>query len=176
VLDGLTGRLKLWRCARVGANVRVLGRVWVHGPGTVELGDGVLLDGRAAPIEVRAGLGARLTIGDGSVVLGGAALEAEGSILLGRNVRVGPWVKIIDTHFHTLTGNRLERPAAGSVVVQDDCVLEPFCIVLPGAQLDRGAIVAERAVVSRRVPALHRARGNPARVEPLTAPPAAAAR
>jgi acetyltransferase-like isoleucine patch superfamily enzyme len=175
VLDALTGRLNLWRCARVGSGVRVLGRVWIHGAGTIELGDGVLLDGRAAPIELRAAPGSRLTIGDGCVLLGGAALESEGTLTLERNVRVGPWVKIIDTHFHTLTGNRLERPAPGSVVVEEGCVLEPFAILLPGAHLERGAVVAERAVVSRRVPAQHRARGNPARVEPLAAPPAAAA-
>ena len=175
MLAELTGRLKLWRCARVGARVRVLGRVWAHGSGTIELGDDVLLDGRLAPIELRAGPHGRLVIGDGCAVLGGAALEAEGALTLQRRVRVGPWVKVIDNHFHSLTGNRLERPEPGTVVIEDDCVLEAYAILLPGAHLERGTVVAERAVVSRRVPARHRARGNPARVEPWPCPPAAAA-
>jgi acetyltransferase-like isoleucine patch superfamily enzyme len=175
VLAGFTQRLRLWQCTRVGIGVRLLGRVWVHGAGIIELGDHVTLDGRAAPVELRAALRGRLVIGAGSTILGGAAIEAEGVLTLGRNVRVGPWVKLIDTHFHSLTGNRLERPAPGAVTVEDGCVLEPYAILLPGAHLEQGCIVCERAVVSRRVPARHRARGNPARVEPLLFPPAAAA-
>jgi acetyltransferase-like isoleucine patch superfamily enzyme len=171
----LTGRLKLWQCSRVGDAVRVLGRVWAHGTGIIDVGNGVTLDGRAAPIELRAGPRGRLVIGDRSTILGGAALEAEGTITLGRTVRVGPWVKVIDTHFHSLTGNRMERPDAGTVFIGDECSLEAYAIVLPGAHLERGAVVAERGVVSRRVPALHRARGNPARVEPLPSLPKAPA-
>jgi acetyltransferase-like isoleucine patch superfamily enzyme len=175
VLESVTRQLKLWQCARVGDGVRVLGRVWAHGVGHIELGDGVVLDGRAAPVELRAGREGRLIIGDGCTVLGGASLEAEGTITLHKRVHVGPWVKIIDTHFHSLSGNRLERPPPGSVIVEDDCLLEAFSILLPGTHLEPGVVVVERAVVSRRVPARHRAKGNPARVEPPSPPAAASA-
>jgi acetyltransferase-like isoleucine patch superfamily enzyme len=165
LFDTVTSRLKLWRCARVGEGVRVLGRVWVHGGGRVELGQGVVLDARAAPIELRAAKNAVLELKDGCVVMGGASLEAEGRVTVGPRARVGPFAKVLDSHFHPLTGDRSVRPAAEPVVIEQDVVLEPHAIILPGAYLEAGSVVAERAVVAKRVPKGARATGNPARIE-----------
>jgi serine acetyltransferase len=166
VLDAAYSRLKLWRCRHVGAGVRVLGRVWVHGGGAIDLGAGVVLDAREAPIELRAAPNGALVIGAGSVVLGGASLESEGSIVIGDRVRIGPFAKVLDTHFHALTGDRNERPPAIAVVIEDGARIEAHAIVLPGAHLERFCVVAERAVVGKRVPQGMRAVGNPARFEP----------
>jgi acetyltransferase-like isoleucine patch superfamily enzyme len=166
LLELVVSRLKLWRCIRVGRRVRVYGQVWVHGGGIVELGDGVVLDARAAPIELRAAGSAQLTIGPLCTIMGGASLESEGSVCLGARVHVGPFVKVLDNHFHALTGDRTARPPPRMVVIEDGVVLGERVIVLPGAYLEAGAQVADRAVVGRRVPAGMRARGNPAKAEP----------
>jgi len=131
----------------------------------VELGRGVLLDAREAPIELRAGPNGVLQLGDDVVVLGGASVEAEGSVRIGARTRVGAFTKVLDTHFHSLTGDRTVRPPPSAVVIEEDVVLEARSIVLPGAYLEAGCTVAERAVVSRRVPRGARAVGNPARIE-----------
>jgi acetyltransferase-like isoleucine patch superfamily enzyme len=165
LLETVASRVKLWRCARVGAGVRVLGRVWVHGGGVIELGAGVVLDARSAPIELRAAPTAVLTLGAGCSVLGGASLEAEGRVTIGDRVRVGAFAKVLDTHFHSLTGDRHMRPPPGIVVIEDGVVLEAYSIVLPGAHLERDCVVAERAVIGKRVPSGMRAVGNPARIE-----------
>ena len=162
-----TSRLKLWRVRKVGQRVRVFGRVWVHGDGEVELGDGVVLDARAAPIEIRTAQGGKLTLGDGVRVEGGVSFESEGRTVLGRGVTVRPFAKIIDNHFHSLTGDRHERPEPGEVVVEEGAVIETGAIVLPGAHIGAGTLVGPRAVVSKRVPAGVRVAGNPAKVEPL---------
>ncbi len=165
MLTSLSSRVKLWRAAQVGEGVRVLGRVWLHGGGRVEVGPGVVLDARDAPIELKAGPAGVLSLGEGVVVLGGASLEAEGSVRVGARARVGPFAKVLDTHFHSLTGDRTVRPPPGAVVIEDGVVLEAHSIVLPGAYLEAGCVVAERAVVSKRVPKGARAVGNPARIE-----------
>ncbi len=162
-----TSRLKLWRVQKVGKRVKVLGRVWVHGDGEVELGDDVVLDARAAPIEIRTAKGGKLTLGDGVRVEGGASLESEGRLVIGRGVTVRPFAKIIDNHFHPLTGDRNQRAPPGEVVLEDGVVIEAGAIVLPGAHVGAGSLVAPRAVVSKRVPPGMRVVGNPAKVEPL---------
>jgi acetyltransferase-like isoleucine patch superfamily enzyme len=165
LFEGVTSRLKLWRCARVGEGVRAFGRIWVHGGGRIELGQGVVLDAREAPIELRAGPGGVLELQEGCVVMGGASLEAEGRITVGRRARIGAFAKVIDTHFHPLTGDRSVRPQAEPVTIEEDAVLEAHAIVLPGAHLEAGSVVSERAVVARRVPKGARATGNPARID-----------
>lgn len=166
MLESVTSRLKLLRCTRVGSGVRVYGRVWAHGGGTIVIGDNVVLDARTAPIELRASAAGRVVIGDGCVISGGASIESEGSVTLGAGVRVGPFAKVLDAHFHSLTGDRhAQRPPPGIVVIEDGVVLGERAIVLPGAHLEAGSQVGDRAVVSKRVPAGMRARGNPAKIE-----------
>lgn len=166
MLEGVVSRLKLLRCTRVGEGVRVFGRIWAHGGGTIIVGNGVTLDAREAPIELRAAPNGVLTLGDGCTVMGGASLEAEGKVTFGARVHIGGFAKVLDTHFHTLTGDRLARPPPGVVVIEDDVVIEAHAIVLPGAHLEAGCVVGERAVIGKRVPRGMRAKGNPAKIVP----------
>jgi acetyltransferase-like isoleucine patch superfamily enzyme len=163
-------RLKLWRCAQVGEDVTVLGRVWVHGDASIIIRRGVTLDGRRAPIELHASHGGTLTIGPDCLIEGGTSIESEGAVTLGARVRIGAFVKIIDSHFHPVVGDRSARPKPSQVVIEDDVRVEDHVIILPGAHLGAGAIAEARSVLNRRVPPLHRAHGNPARHQPIAAP------
>lgn len=165
VFERLTSRLKLLRCTRVGSGVRVYGRVWAHGGGTIEVGPNVVLDAREAPIELRAAPNGVLSLGEGTTIMGGASLEAEGRVTIGARVRVGSFTKVLDTHFHSLTGDRTARPPPGAVVIEDDVVIETHAIVLPGAHLEAGSSVAARAVIGKRVPKGMHAVGNPAKIQ-----------
>ena len=166
----IVDRLKLWRCQHVGRDVRVLGRVWIHGDGEVHVGDGVVLDASAAPIELRTAKGGRLVIGDFARLEGGCSLEAEGRLELGPHVRVMAFAKIIDNHFHRVTGNRHERPPPGTVVLEEGVVVEPYAIVLPGAHIGKGARLLSRTVVTKRVPPGATVSGNPGKVMPPKPP------
>ncbi len=73
----VSSRWKLRRCASVGPGALAYGRVWVHGRGDVHVASGAVLDGRSAPIELKAHLGARIHIGCGALVEGGASIEAQ---------------------------------------------------------------------------------------------------
>ena len=60
----LISRLKLRRCAEVGSSPSVVGRIWIHGSGSVRIGNCVRLDGSSAPIELYVGRGAEMILGD----------------------------------------------------------------------------------------------------------------
>jgi acetyltransferase-like isoleucine patch superfamily enzyme len=163
-LQRLRARIALRRCKRVGRGVEVRGPVHVVGGGAVELGDGVILDASQNPIELKAAPGAVLVVGDGCVIEGGVSLEAENRITLGARVRMKPFAKVLDSHFHKVTSHS-EKPPPGEVSIGDECVIGERAILLPGTALGRGVKVGPRAVVSKRVPEGAMVDGNPARVK-----------
>lgn len=132
---------------RIGRGASVAGRIWVHGNGTVTIGEGARLDGRVAPIELHAGDGAEIVIGAGAVVEAGASIEAQASVTIGDRCRIGAYSKIMDNHFHPLQGDRHQRPLSDAVVIEDGVELGRRAIVLPGAQVRAGTTVAPGAVV-----------------------------
>lgn len=140
-------------CARVGRDVRVVGRVWVYGGGTVSLGDRVLLDGSRGPIELHADPGAEIVLGDDVRLEGGVSLEAVASITVGASSSVGAWTKILDNHFHPLRGDRDQRPVSVPVVIGPGVRIGERCIVLPGARLEAGVRLGHGVVIGRRLPA-----------------------
>jgi acetyltransferase-like isoleucine patch superfamily enzyme len=165
VFEVLWRRWALRRCAKVGRHVEVRGPLHVRGGGRVELEDGVILDASQHPIELKTGPGATLSLGAGTVVFGGASLEAENRITVGQRVRLGPFVKVLDSHFHRV-GQLDARPAPGEVTVEDDVVVGEGSILLPGAHLGKGVRVAPKTVIGRRVPDGASVAGNPAKVTP----------
>jgi acetyltransferase-like isoleucine patch superfamily enzyme len=165
VLMAARSRLKLHRCTSVGARPAALGRVWVHGGGLVQIGDRVVLDARAAPIELHAEPGAEITIGDDVRIEGGASVEATQAIVIGSGCRLGSFSKVIDNHFHSPQGDRRPWPASTPVELEEGVEIGARAIVLPGAHVQRGAKVGPGAVISRRIPAGATVSGNPSRLE-----------
>lgn len=155
-LAGLWWRLQLRRRARLGRDVEVRGRIWIHGEGTVRIGDRVRLDAATAPVELHTLRGGEILIGDGVVIRGGTSIEAERSVSIGEGCVVGAFAKIIDTHFHPLTGDRSVRPPPSPVVIEAGAALGPRVIVLPGARVRAGQRVSAGAVVRGLPPAAAR--------------------
>lgn len=108
-----------------------------------------------------------LRIGDGSWIGQQCFLHAAGGITIGRNVGIGPGVRIL-TSVHREEGRAVPILHASvelaPVVVEDDADLGVGSIVLPGVRIGRGAQIGAGAVVTRDVPAFSVAAGSPARV------------
>lgn len=166
----LLSRAKLWRASFVGRRPKVLGRVWIHGDGDVRMGDDVVFDGSRAPIELCTHPGSTLIIGNGVRFEGGACVEAMGRIVIGDGCVVRAFVRIMDSHFHPLTGDRHERAGATEVVVGEGCDIGARSILLPGAHLGRGARLGPSTVLSKPLPAGAWASGNPPRILSPQAP------
>lgn len=135
MLDALHRHRALARCHLVGTDVGVVGRIWVHGEGRIEIGDGVRFLGERAPIEIFAHAGATLIIGTGCTIEGGTSLESTASIDIGAGTVIGAFSRVMDNHFHPLLGNRHERPAPRPVVIGQRTMIGPRCVVLAGAQI-----------------------------------------
>lgn len=142
-------RWALWKCAEVGRGVRVEGRLWIHGKGTVRIGDGVVFEGKLAPIELHAWPGAEMVLGKGVIVEGGTSIEATRSVRIGERSRLGAFSKILDNHFHR-AGDMRSRPESAAVVVGPGAVLGPRSVLLPGVTLGPGEQVAAGEVRSAR--------------------------
>jgi acetyltransferase-like isoleucine patch superfamily enzyme len=169
----LAREYRLRRRARVGVEPRIRGRLWIHGEGRIELGDRVILDAAAAPIELHVAKGAVISVGDDVYVGGGSSIEAQCAVTIGARSRLGRFAKVIDNHFHSVVGNRTQRPPSVPVVIEEDVELGARAIVLPGAHLGCGCRVAPGTVITRRIPPHSLAAGVPAVVRPLgDAPPA----
>jgi acetyltransferase-like isoleucine patch superfamily enzyme len=162
-------RRKLRRCARIGRSPAVRGRVYVLGPGSVQLGDGVILDAAWAPIELKTfEPGSEIVLGDGVRVESGASIEAVASVRIGAGARLGTFSKVMDNHFHPLSGDRHARPSSEAVEVGDNARIGDRAVLLAGARIGAGGVVRAGAVVGRRlpVPAGGVASGSPATLEP----------
>jgi acetyltransferase-like isoleucine patch superfamily enzyme len=160
-------RWLLRRCRSVGRDVRVLGQVWIHGSGTIDLGHRVVLDGSIAPIELYAPAGATIALGDDCYVEGGTSMHAVSSIVVGDRCRLGAFSKVLDSHFHPLRGDRHRRTNGAPVVLEDDVVLEPWAVVLTGTRVGSGTCVGAATVIRRRLPPGLIVSGSPAAARTL---------
>lgn len=158
-------RLKLWRCAKVGARVEVRGHVYVIGGGLIEVGDDVLLDGHLVPVELHAEPGAVLVIGHGCVLEGGVSLEAQEHVELGPGCRLRAFSKVMDNHFHPVTGARHVRPPSKPVRLEAGVELGERAIVLPGAWLETNVRIGPGVVIGRHVKAGVSLVGSPPHAE-----------
>ncbi len=157
-------RLKLWRCSKVGARVRVLGSVYLLGGGRIEVGDDVFIDGRVVPVELHAGPRGLLRIGEGCVLEGGVSLEAEERVELGPRCHLHAFAKVLDNHFHPVNGSRHQRPASKPVRLDEGVELGPHAVVLPGAHLEAHVTLEPGVVIGRHVKAGLTLAGAPPRV------------
>ena len=109
----------------------------------------------------------RMVIGDETWIGQQCFLHAAGGLTIGRQVGIGPGVKILTSHHE-------EAPRAVAiynaplslrpVIIEDEADLGVGAIVLPGVTIGRGAQIGAGAVVTRDVPAYTVAAGSPARV------------
>lgn len=155
-------RWLLRRC-EVGADVRIVGHVWVYGGGRVRLGDRVVLDASWAPIELHAERGAEIVLGEDVFVEGGVSIEAVDSVTIEARAVVGAFTKILDNHFHPVVGDRSERPRSSPIHVGAGSRIGRRCVLLPGARLEEGVRLGHGVVIGRRVPAGAALEGSPPR-------------
>jgi acetyltransferase-like isoleucine patch superfamily enzyme len=108
-----------------------------------------------------------MSIGSGTWIGQQCFFHSAGSLIIGRNVGIGPGVKVI-TSFHADEG--IEKPILHSrvelaaVTIEDDSDIGVGAIVLPGVTIGRGVQIGAGAVVTSDIPPYSVAVGVPARV------------
>jgi acetyltransferase-like isoleucine patch superfamily enzyme len=98
----------------------------------------------------------------------GATLCAAERISIGDNVVIGANSVVIDTDFHPLDPRlrkeRTHQAGTAPVVIEDDVFIGMNCVILKGVTLGRGCVIGAGSVVTRAIPPMTRAAGNPARI------------
>jgi acetyltransferase-like isoleucine patch superfamily enzyme len=108
-----------------------------------------------------------MVIGEGTWIGQQCFFHSAGDIIIGKNVGIGPAVKII-TSFHAEEG--LLKPILHSkiefapVVIEDDVDIGTGAIILPGVTILKGTQVGAGAVVTQDYPEYAVIAGVPARL------------
>ena len=158
--------------AGLGSHTMIEPPLRLSGAHRIEIGSGVFIgpgswlqvdEDPAVPAE-----GVAIRIGDGSSFVGWCTLSAVTGITIGRKVLFARGVYVAD-HDHEFRnapvpvcdqGRRDIQP----VSIGDGAWLGQNVVVLPGAQIGRGAVVGANSVVRGKVPDFSLAVGAPARV------------
>lgn len=129
-----------------------------------QIGEGTVFWGRPT-IVGGAGMYRRLSIGKYAYISGGCYLDLSGSIKLGDNVVLAPFVQFY-TGTHEIAGSakRAGRLTPKPVVVEEGVWLGARCTILPGVTIGRGAVIAAGSVVANDVEPNTLAAGVPARL------------
>lgn len=159
-----SGRFERSQFARIGQNVVIEEGVLVFHPENVEVGDGVYVGHHTI---LKGYYRGRMVIGDGTWIGQQCFFHSAGDLTIGRNVGIGPGVKII-TSSHADEG--LSKPILHSriesspVVIEDDADIGVGSVVLPGVRIGKGAQIGAGSVVASNVPAYAVVAGVPARL------------
>jgi acetyltransferase-like isoleucine patch superfamily enzyme len=149
--------------ARLEENVVFENGVLVFHPENIEIGKDVYIGHYTI---LKGYYKNRMVIGDGTWIGQQCFFHSGGGLTIGRNVGVGPGVKIL-TSSHAV--DETDKPILLStirfapVVIGDDCDLGAGAIILPGVRIGRGVQVGAGAVVASDIGDYAIAAGVPAR-------------
>ena len=158
----IRARIALWGCILEGPRVRLRGKPHVTSKGRVRIGDNVSIHSFLHRVQLSAGKGAELTIGEDTFINNGAVLIAREKVQIGKRVQIANLVVVMDCDFHGVDNRHGESPTA-PIIVEDDVWLATRCTILKGVRIGRGSVVAAGAVVTKDVPAYTLVGGIPAR-------------
>jgi len=109
--------------------------------------------------------GGRLTLGHGTNVNGlGTRIVCAQEVSIGAHCTLSWDVQVLDTDFHAITLDGVQRPSVAPVRIGDRVWIGTRAVVLKGVTIGDGAVVAAGAVVTVDVPPGAVVAGVPARV------------
>lgn len=159
-----TGEFLPSQFAKLGRNVVFESGVLVFHPEHIEIGDDVYI----GHYTILKGYHTNtLIIGDGTWIGQQCFFHAAGGLTIGRNVGIGPGVKII-TSSHDLgdvTKPILHSPIqCAPVVIEDNCDIGVGAIILQGVHIGYGVQVGAGAVVTSNIEDYAIVAGVPAKI------------
>jgi acetyltransferase-like isoleucine patch superfamily enzyme len=172
------GRIRAYRalstCPNVIGTALIRQPVVFHGPGTIEIGEGVAFGWDRSMdfytgyshIEVSAP-GARILLGDHAEINNSAMIKSEGAgISIGARALLGSQVVIYDSDFHELDPARRRggTPKMAPVELGENVFIGDRTMILKGSTIGADSVIGAGSVVVGSIPPGVIAAGNPARV------------
>ena len=170
-LKGLYYKAKfrlLMRHVRIGRWLRVYGTLHIVGPGSVEIGDNVILQCRyIKPISISTQKPSAMVRIGNNVGLNGTTVQCFESIVIEDDCAIAA-LYITDSQNHALTANRrqlsLESVVTGPVHVGKNVWISVGVIVLHGVTIGENSVIGAASLVCEDVPPNVLAAGNPLRI------------
>jgi acetyltransferase-like isoleucine patch superfamily enzyme len=167
LLGGLYYRI-IYTCSRkrifIGRNFRVRGRLSIKGPGSVSIGDNVLIDGtHHAVTPWTYSKDAKISIGN-NVFLNGTRFGCKVEVEVGDNCILAD-CRILDTDHHsTIPSKRNDQTAIKSAPIKigKNVWVAMDSVVLKGVKIGHNSTITAKSVVMNDVPANCIYGGNPA--------------
>lgn len=103
----------------------------------------------------------QIIIGNNTYINRNVLLDGRSGLEIGENVDIGEYVKIWSLEHDPNDGKH--SPRGGKTIIEDHVWIAPWCIILPGVKIGRGAIVGAGSVVTKDVQPLTIVAGIPAK-------------
>jgi acetyltransferase-like isoleucine patch superfamily enzyme len=155
-------RVTLARSCRIHAGAKVNPR-----SGHIRIGEcTTIADG--AVVQGNVSLGDHCSVQIYSILVGyGTGDDPDGRILIGNYVRIASHVMMIGAN-HVFADDKIPIHRQGlchqPIVVEDDVWIGGGVVVLAGVTLGRGTVIGAGSVVTKNIPPMSVAVGNPARI------------
>ncbi|MEA3496862.1 MAG: acyltransferase [Bacteroidota bacterium] len=153
----------LRKCTKVGSLVSVTKKPIIKAQGKIFLADEVRI--RSFPVKAKllVDKGSELHVGKNSRI-NGAHISVSSKIVIGENVRIAPYVILIDNDYHKVDDHFSEEGTRGEIIIEDDVWIAMSAKIMKGVRIGKGSVVAMGALVTKDVPAYSVVAGVPAKV------------
>lgn len=158
----LVARYYLRSCTKIGKMVSTNGKPKIKNKGEIILGNKVRIWSIFNKTQIFVRKGGKLTIGNNSRI-NGVHIAVKEQVVIGKNVRIAPYVLILDSDFHNVS-DHFSDGVTSSVIIEDDVWIATKATILKGVKVGEGAVVAAGAVVTKDVPPYTVVAGVPAKV------------
>lgn len=158
----MVAKYYLRNCTSIGSMVSTNGKPKVKNKGEIYLGNKVRIWSNFNKTQIFVHRGAKLTVGDNSRI-NGVHIAVKEEVTIGKNVRIAPYVLILDSDFHNAS-DHFSDGKTGSVIIGDDVWIATKATILKGVEIGEGSVVAAGAVVTKNVPPYTVVAGVPAKV------------
>jgi acetyltransferase-like isoleucine patch superfamily enzyme len=170
--ESTRARVALRSCDAVGIGARLSGRPMIRNRGEIRIGKDLSLICWWSPVELSAGPGAKLTLGDNVIVNYGTMLSASKSVTIGSRVMIGNQCIVADTDVPgtvesavlAAAGAELPGQEPRAIDIGDGVWLAVRVTVLPGVRIGADSVITAGSVVAEDIPPGVIAGGIPARV------------
>ena len=106
---------------------------------------------------------AQLLVGENSRI-NGVHISVCKEVRIGRNVRISPYVLILDSDHHNVYEHFIKDEQGAAIVIEDNVWVASKAIILKGVRIGEGAVIAAGAVVTKDVAPYTLVGGVPAKL------------
>jgi acetyltransferase-like isoleucine patch superfamily enzyme len=158
----ISAKFYLRNCNKVGSMVSTNGRPIIKNKGYISLGDRVRIWSIFNPTQIYVHKGAKFIVGSNSRI-NGVHITVKSEVTIGKNVRIAPYVLILDSDFHS-AADHFSDGKTSAVTIGDNVWIATKSMILKGVTIGEGAVVAAGSVVTKDVPPFTVVGGVPAKV------------